>query len=104
MNYSQIDPVISKWVDVHGFTLFTGYENHPGIEFRSVYISSRLGECCQIWVDAPASGKVCVHAGDVETFQDEELKMEWSVPVEELEGALENAVNFIKSWFERKSA
>jgi len=104
MNYSQIDPVISQWVENHGFTLFTHYENQPGIEFRAVYLSSQLGECCQILVDEPVSGKVCVHAGGVETFEDEELKMEWSVPVEELEGALENAVSFVKSWFERKSA
>ena len=34
----------------------------------------------------------------------EELKKEWCVPVKELAEALENTVNFVKTWFSRKSA
>ena len=47
---------------------------------------------------------MCIHAGDVETDQDEELSKEWCVPIEELAEALENAVIFVKTWFGRKSA
>lgn len=104
MSYSKIDPAISRWVERHGFSLFTGYENHPDIECRAVYLSSEQGECCQIWIDKPESGTVCIHAGDVETHRDEELKKEWRVPVEELSRALENAVHFVKAWFTRNSA
>jgi len=48
MNYSQIDQVISEWVDKHCFSLFTGYDNYPDKEIRAVYLSSEQGECCQI--------------------------------------------------------
>ena len=104
MNYAQIDQVILDWVEKHSFSLFTKYENDSDSDFRAVYLSSEQGECCQIWIDKPKSGKVCIHAGDIETHQDEELKKEWCVPIEGLAEALENAVNFVKTWFGRKSA
>jgi hypothetical protein len=104
MNYSQIDKVILNWVEKHNFSLFTNHENIPDSDFRAVYLSSKQGECCQISIDKPKSGKVCIHAGDIETDQDEVLKKEWCVPIEELEKALEKAVNFVKIWFCRKSA
>ena len=104
MNYSEIDQVISEWADKHGFSLFTKHENDSDSDFRAVYLSSEQGECCQIWIDEPKEGMVHIHAGDVETRQDEELKKEWCVPVKELAEALENAVNFVNTWFSRKSA
>ncbi len=104
MNYSQIDQVILNWVEKHSFSLFTKYENIPDSDFRAVYLSSEQGECCQISIDKPKAGKVCIHAGDIETHQDEELEKEWSVSVEELQEALENAVVFVKVWFGRKNA
>lgn len=103
MNYLKIDPVITNWTKEHRFSLFTGYENHPDTEIRTVYLSSEQGECCQIWIDKPNLGKVCVHAGDVESFQNEELEKEWCVPVDELAKALETAVSFVENWFGRKS-
>jgi len=104
MNYTDIDNIISEWVEKHSFSLFTKYKNDPDSDFRAVYLSSEQGECCQIWIDEPEEGMVHIHAGDVETHQDEELKKSWCVPIEELAGALENAVEFVETWFSRKSA
>jgi hypothetical protein len=72
MSYTQIDPVISAWVQKNALTLFTGVAGQPDLEFRSVYIS-RGAECCQIWIDQPQDGNVKVHVADVETESDEEL-------------------------------
>ena len=104
MNYSQNDSIISEWVNRHKFTLFTSIEGIENSDYRAVYLSSEQGECCQIWIDKPDSGIVCVHAADVETHQDEELSKEWCVSEEKLCETLDNAVSFVNQWFARKSA
>ena len=104
MNYSDIDSTITKWVEKHNLSLFTSMDGVENSECRNVYISSEQGECCQIWVDKPNSGKVCIHAAEVESHHDEELSKEWCATLEELNKALDNAVSFVQQWFERKSA
>ncbi|WP_163836737.1 hypothetical protein [Spartinivicinus ruber] len=104
MNYSQIDSTISKWVDKHNLSLFTSVKGNGNTSYRTVYISSTKGECCQIWIDEPISGKVCIHVADVESEQDEKLAKEWCVPLEELGEALDNTISFIYQWFGRKNA
>jgi len=100
MSYSGIDPIIRAWTEKHGFTLFDRIEGMaPSI--RCVYISTKQGECFQIWIDKPESGQVSIHAADVETHHDEELRQDWSVPVEDLESALEDAVVRVQSWMNR---
>lgn len=104
MSYVEIDPIIAAWVERHNFTLVDHYEGNTEQEFRAVYLSSPLGECCQIWIDVPNSGVVDLHVGDIETKQDEELRQDWSVSVSELENALENAVEFVQKWFRRSNS
>jgi len=70
-------------------------------EFRSVYISSQRGECCQIWIDAPADGFVAVHAADADTINDEEIQNHWRVPVSDAADALEVALEFVRQWLSR---
>ena len=101
MSYSEIDSTISNWVDRYGFTLFNSYEDMTSDEFRAVYISSD-SECCQISIDKPNSGKVCIHAADIETIGDRELDKTWCVSISELQETLENAVTFVRNWFEQK--
>ena len=101
MTYAQIDPTIDAWVAKHKFSLFTHTEGMAGSDFRSVYLSSKHGECCQIWIDKPESGRVSLHAADVETRQDEEMRKDWCVPISELEATLDSAIAFVQKWFER---
>lgn len=56
---------------------------------------------CQIWIDPPESGKVGLHAADVETRNDEEMRQDWYVPVHDLEQALEEALAFVQQWIKR---
>lgn len=101
MTYEQIDSTINTWVAKHKFVLFTKIEGMHEPEFRAVYISSPLGECCQISIEKPESGQVAIHIAGIETRQDEEISKNWIVPMSELEGTLENAVSFVQNWFRR---
>lgn len=44
---------------------------------------------------------MAIIARDIETKMDEELNKNWFVEITDLEGALENAVSFVQSWFLR---
>lgn len=101
MTYAQIDPTIDAWVAKHKFSLFTHADGIAGSDFRAVYLSSKHGECCQIWIDKPKSGRVFLHAADVETRQDEEMRQDWCVPISDLEAALDSAIAFVQKWLER---
>jgi hypothetical protein len=100
LGYSTLDPIILSWVEKHGFTLFDRMEGGAS-SLRCVYLSSQKGECFQIWIDEPASGRVSLHAADVETLNDEELRQDWSVPVQELPSALDAAVAHVRHWMDR---
>lgn len=97
-DYSSIDPAINAWVKRHGFSLYTRYADGP--ECRNVYVSGN-GECCQIWIDPPESGQVALHATDVETRNNEEMRQDWHVAVHKLEQALEEALAFVRQWMRR---
>jgi hypothetical protein len=101
MTYAQIEPIIDAWVAKHKFSLFTRLEGVAGSDFRAVYLSSKHGECCQIWIDKPESGTVSVHAADIETRQDKEMRQDWCVPISELDVALDGAVTYVEKWFDR---
>lgn len=101
MSYTQIDPVISAWMQKNGLTLFTSIEGQPDVEFRSIYVS-RGGECYQVWSDQPQDGNVKVHVADVETESNDEVRRGWQVPLAELDGALEGALSFVLDWFRKK--
>lgn len=97
-DYSSIDPVINAWVKRHGFSLYKRYADGP--ECRNVYVSGN-DECCQIWIEPPESGKVALHAADVESRNDAEMLQDWRVPVHDLEHALEEALAFVRQWMKR---
>jgi hypothetical protein len=102
MGYSEVDPMIKAWTERHGFTLYDRYEGFPGVPLRLVYLSSSEGECFRIWIDEPKSGQVSIGAADVETRNDEELRQDWSIPVENLGAALEDAVTRVRKWMGRQ--
>ncbi|MDR2013205.1 MAG: hypothetical protein LBQ20_09260 [Rhodanobacter sp.] len=99
--YHEIDNVISQWVEKHKFTLFTGYQGRPEI-FRSVYLG-HVDECCQIWIDPPQDGIVGVHTADVESRNDEPMRMDWASPISMLSATLELAVDCVRTWFIRSA-
>ena len=101
MSFALIDSEIIDWVNRHNYTLVTRAKGSPENEFRAVYLSSKRGECCQIWIEPPQNGQVAVNVADVESIQDAELKEKWVVSVSELGKALEDAVTYVQAWFKR---
>ena len=101
--YERIDPTIWNWVARHSLTLFTSTD---GIDdcFRCVYLSSPYGECCQIWIDPVVAASVSFHAAEVESRDDEEMRVDWEVPIRELGAALDSAIVHVHHWFDRGPA
>jgi hypothetical protein len=99
-SYAHIDPTISAWTEKHGFTLFMEVTGHA-TQCRTVYVSSKSGECCQIWIDAPHDDGVTVHAADVETRNDAPMKMTWQTTALNLETTLDLAVTEVDRWLNR---
>jgi hypothetical protein len=97
MSYEVVDSIIDAWVLRHGFTLCREFGGRPA---RFIYLS-RGNECCQISIEPPVLGEVLIHARDIETFEHEEMQMDWKIFTVELEHALENAVLAVKQWFDR---
>jgi hypothetical protein len=101
MSYTAVDPVIRGWAHRHGFTLFDGLDGYPERSIRCVYVSSQRGECFQIWIDPPDSNWVGIHAADVETRCDEEMRHDLHVPLDELNNGLEAALIQVRRWMDR---
>ncbi|GAB2524724.1 hypothetical protein [Lysobacter humi (ex Lee et al. 2017)] len=99
--YQEIDSVIAQWVERHSLALYTHVEGHAGT-FRNVYLGSAQ-ECAQIWIDPPKDGFVAVHAADVESRNDEPMRMDWHEPVVGLPSVLEQAVMHVHAWFAREN-
>ena len=102
MGYSEVDPIIKAWTERNGFALYDRYEGFPDVPLRLVYLWSPEGECFRIGIEEPKSGQVSLGAADVETRNDEQLRKDWSVPVKNLEAALEHAVEHVRKWMDRQ--
>jgi len=103
VSYSSVDPVISAWAHRNSLKLPTHDDRGAELKFRNSYTSSHEAECCQIWIDPPQDGLVALHAATVESRDDEEVKQDWCVPVQELDAALEIALSFVRTWMTRQS-
>lgn len=98
MSYAALDATISSWADKHSLRLYTKW---PGGDIRSVYLSSTIGECFQIWLTEPQGGCVTVRAAGVETRNDEELSAEVTVQESMLGSALEDMLTNVYGWMKR---
>src|ERR1700690_2262292 len=97
MSYTSVDPQIQDWARRHSLYLFTSFE---GRETRFAYVSSLMGECFQIWIQAPANGRVRTQALCIEGRREDEPPQEWLVDVADLETTLERIWQTVLSWIE----
>jgi hypothetical protein len=91
---AKIDPLLHSWAISHDLKLLTFDEN------RCVYLGSE-SECCQIWLAGPLKEQIVVHASDVESLGDEEMDFSLTVPIADLQSALEAAYQQVSCWFKR---
>ena len=89
---AKIDPLLHSWATSHGLKLLTFDES------RCVYLGSE-SECCQIWLAGPLTEQIVVHASDVESLGEEQLHFSLTVPISDLESALEAAHGQVSCWF-----
>lgn len=90
MNYAEVDPIISAWVQRHGLTLYTQYQDS---EVRSVDIVDSKGRKFQIWIDSPTTREVAVHAWDYR-----KRRKDWNTTTDDLGNRLEDAFGTVTNW------
>lgn len=91
MSYDRIDPDIAAWAKRHSLQLDT---KSSGRAIRNVYLSSKAGECFQIWIDEPADGDnfVGLHTACVEGQGEDDPPRDWLVDIPNLTEALDYAL------------
>ena len=95
--FNDVNDTIVAWAKRHGFQLM------QDASYRAIYMGSEH-ECCQIWIEPPAAGTIQLHAADVESIDDEEMRADWSCTPQTLSLALDRAVAHVKTWFNRYRA
>lgn len=94
--YSPVDECIKAWAERNSLTLFTQQADR---EIRCIYVSSKAGECYQIWIDPPDNGEIAVHAACVEGRRDTEGALQdWGAPISRLDSSLEAALRSVIEW------
>jgi hypothetical protein len=94
-DYAAIDNEIDDWAVRHSLVPFRSW---AGREARFFYVSSEAGECFQISIDAPQSGRVGVRIACVEGRRDNDPRRELVVAVTEIGSALEDALKSAIEW------
>ena len=88
MSYAEFDSDITRWAERHALVLSKG---EPNRECRSVWVSSKAGECFQIWIGLPSEGHVTISAVAVESRRNNAPPDDWRVSVDSFDAALEEA-------------
>jgi hypothetical protein len=95
MSYASVDGEIRAWADRHSLKLHTTW---AGREIRSAYVSSKAGECFQIWVDPPVNGQFVVHAACVEGRREDEAPRDWHAAATGLQATLDTVFQAVLGW------
>jgi hypothetical protein len=93
--FGPVDRQIREWAERHTLKLHTSWDAG---ECRAAYLSSKAGECFQIWIDPPEDSRTCVHAAEVEGRDDPTHAGRWSTDFQNLDEALETAFQTVLSW------
>ena len=95
-SYIAIQPQLERWAAKHALILNSSPWN--GGESRCVWLSSKAGECFQIWIEPPVEGFVRLHAAGVESRRDDDPPQDWMAPVSEIAAALDEAYDLVVEW------
>jgi hypothetical protein len=95
MSYASVDPQIQAWVRSHSLVLGTSF---GGREARFAHVSSKAGDCFQMWIEPPADGQIRVHAALVDGQRLNEPSRDRHVPISDLDAALEDAFATVTGW------
>jgi hypothetical protein len=93
MFYSELDPILEPWAKRNSLHVYKLFKDE---EVRTIHAVSKLGEIFQLWVTRPIENETSVHAWDFK-----ERKWVKTVPISQLETALDAALVIIKSWMQQ---
>lgn len=98
MDFSDVDPVIERWVARLGSTLFCEWNGEPARYFHVP--GDPPFECFQISVERAEPYKVAVHARAIDTNDDTEndLERSWTGAPAQLDAMLASASEVIDDW------
>lgn len=99
--YSEVDPVIDKWVELLGSKLFVEWAGQPNRWFH--IHGDPPFECFQIAIARPEGEQITVYARAIDTNDgaEDDMDTSWSGRAVELDQMLAIAVNTINGWKER---
>lgn len=103
MDFSDVDPVIERWVTRLGSTLLSEWNGEPA---RFFYIPGDPPfECFQIRVERSDPQELTVHARAIDTNDDTEhdLERSWIGAPSQLDALLARASEAISGWKARSS-
>jgi hypothetical protein len=98
-DFADLDPVINKWVEATGSTLFDGSAGRPARFFHLP--GEPPFECFQIVVFPPTGNDVTVQAASIDTNDDAEMMQIWEGPAASLDELLGVAVATVEQWRQR---
>ena len=97
--FTDLDPVINKWVEATGSTLV---EEWAGQSARFFHLPGEPPfECFQIVVFQPTGGEVTVQAASIDTNDAAEMIQIWEGPVASLDDLLGVAMSTVEQWRRR---
>jgi hypothetical protein len=95
MSYAPVDEEIKAWADRHSLALHTMW---AGREIRNAYVSSKAGECFQIWIDPPVNGRIVVRADCLEGRHENEAPQAWDTAATGLQATLDAVFQTVLGW------
>jgi hypothetical protein len=100
VDYADLDPTISKWVEVTSSTLFTEWAGKPSRYFHLP--GEPPFECFQIVVFPPVGDEVTVQAASIDSNDEAEMMQLWEGPIATLNDMLAVAVATVERWKTRE--
>lgn len=96
--YSDLDPIIAKWVGLLDTTLFTEWAGAPARFFWTS--GDPPFESFQISIDPPQNGRVKVYARATDTndHTDDAMDTFWEGSSTDLDNMLARAVEVVNAW------
>lgn len=95
MSFEFVDEKIRAWSNKRDLRVVDSFESR---EVRAFYVSSKSGECFQIWVEPPTSEGLNVFLACIEGRRENEPPLDWRTPPRDIVSALEEAYQTLVLW------
>jgi len=95
MGPKQVDEQVMNWANTHHLRSSVSLVGKGSWNF---YVSSKSGECFQIWIESGSDDIFRICAACVEGRKENDLPEEWPAVADEVGKALESAFQTVLKW------